>query len=147
FLKVDWNHAAAEGDPVQGRRLFEAIGCAKCHATTAASAGTGGPSLAEAGRRFTVSHLVESILMPSKQISPVFKATQVVQDDGRQFVGLVVGETADQLELLQSDTKRVKVPKAQIEQRELIEQSPMPPGVVKTPAELRDLLAFLLRGT
>jgi len=147
FLQVDWNRAAAEGDPQQGRRLFEAIGCAKCHATSASTAGTGGPSLAEAGRRFTVSHLVESILMPGKQISPVFRATQVVLDDGRQFLGLVVGETADKLELLLSDTKRVQLSKRQIEQRELVNQSPMPQGVVKTPEELRDLIAFLMRAT
>ncbi|HEY5315288.1 MAG TPA: hypothetical protein VIK18_22340, partial [Pirellulales bacterium] len=147
FLHVDWNRAAAEGNPQQGRRLFEAIGCAKCHATTATTAGSGGPSLAEAGRRFTVSHLVESILMPSKQISPVFRATQVVLDDGRQFTGLVVGETSEKLELLMSDTKRVQLAKRDIEHRELVNQSPMPHGVVKTPDELRDLLAFLMRAT
>jgi putative heme-binding domain-containing protein len=147
FLQVDWQRAVADGDPKQGRRLFEAIGCAKCHATSATTAGTGGPSLAEAGRRFTVSHLVESILTPGKQISPVFRATQVVLDDGRQFQGLVVGETADKLELLLSDTKRVQLLKRQIERRELVNQSPMPQGVVKTPEELRDILAFLMRGT
>jgi putative heme-binding domain-containing protein len=147
FLHVDWNKAAAEGNPQQGRRLFEAIGCAKCHATTATTAGTGGPSLAEAGRRFTVSHLVESILMPGKQISPIFRATQIVLEDGRQFSGLVVGETSDKLELLLSDTKRVQLAKRDIEHRELVNQSPMPQGVVKTPEELRDLLAFLMRGT
>lgn len=144
FAHVDWNQAAAAGDASRGRKLFEAIGCAKCHAVNASSAGTGGPSLADARRRFTVAHLVESILLPSKQISPIFRATQVLTSDGRQLSGLVVGETAEKVELLQSDTKRVDIRKSDIELRKLLDTSPMPQGVVKTPTELGDLLAFLL---
>jgi putative heme-binding domain-containing protein len=146
FFKVDWSQAAREGDPRQGRKLFESLACVKCHAVTADAALAGGPSLADAGRRFTVPYLVESVLLPSKQVSPVFRSTAIVTKDGQQFHGLVVGETADKLELLLPDTKRREVAKSDIDQRELQNLSPMPQGVVKTPAELRDLLAYLLRG-
>ena len=104
----------------------------------------GGPSLAEAGRRFTVPHLVESILAPGRQVSPVFKATTIETTDGRTLTGLVTAETGEQLELLQPDAVRVVVRKNAIESRKLVELSPMPQGIVKTPAELRDLLAYLL---
>jgi putative heme-binding domain-containing protein len=146
FLKVDWTKASAEGNVEQGRKLFEGIGCAKCHALRADAPASGGPSLADAPRRFTTAHLVESILLPSKQISPLFRATQVLTSDGRQLSGLVVGETADKIELLQADAKRVEVKKADVEQRQLLELSPMPQGLVKQPTELRDLLAYLLKG-
>jgi hypothetical protein len=37
----------------------------------------GGPSLAEARKRFTVPYVVASVLLPSKQVAPVFHATCV----------------------------------------------------------------------
>jgi putative heme-binding domain-containing protein len=144
FLTVDWSKAAQEGNAEQGRKLYEAAGCVKCHAISADADQTGGPSLAEAARRFTVPYLVESILLPSKQVSPVFRATALTTKDGRQLNGLVVGETAEKLELLQGDTKRITLAKSEIEERQLLDLSPMPQGVLKKPEELRDLLAFLL---
>lgn len=144
FLKIDWTKAVSEGNVEQGKKLFEALGCAKCHAVSADAALAGGPSLAEAARRFTIPYLVESILLPNKQISPVFRATQVQTADGKTFAGLLVAETADKLELLLPDTKRATILKSDIEQRQLQNLSPMPQGVVKKPDELRDLLAFLL---
>src|SRR5262249_26033220 len=73
FLEVDWSEAVKKGDAARGKKLFaaESLGCAKCHAATASQAGGGGPSLADAGKRFTVPYLVESVLAPSKVISPV----------------------------------------------------------------------------
>ena len=144
FAKLDWLREAKLGDPDNGRKLFTAVGCAKCHAVAADALVIGGPSLAEAGRRFTVPHLVESILAPGRQVSPVFKATTIETTDGRTLTGLVTAETGEQLELLQPDAVRVVVRKNAIESRKLVELSPMPQGIVKTPAELRDLLAYLL---
>ncbi|MBI3462098.1 MAG: c-type cytochrome [Planctomycetes bacterium] len=146
FLEIDWSEAAAQGNAENGRKLFQTIGCAKCHAVETNAAALGGPSLAGAAQRFTVPYLVESILLPSKQISPVFKATVIQTTDGVQATGLVVGETAERIELVLLDTKKVEIAKDKIEARELRELSPMPQGVVKQPDELRDILAYLLAG-
>jgi putative heme-binding domain-containing protein len=147
FLDVDWSRATAQGNAENGRKLFETIGCAKCHAVDANAATLGGPSLGGAAQRFTVPYLVESILLPSKQISPVFKATVIQTSDGLQMTGLVVGETAEKIDLILPDAKKVEIPKAQVELRELKELSPMPQGVVKQPDELRDILAYLIGGS
>lgn len=146
FLAVDWSKAAADGDVARGKKLFSAdgIGCAKCHAVDMNSAVQGGPSLAGAKARFTVPYLVESMLIPNKMISPVFKATLVVTKEGKTHVGLVVGETGEKLEMLLNDATRVTVAKSDIEERKLQETSPMPAGLLKKPDELRDLLAYLL---
>ncbi|HVX10323.1 MAG TPA: hypothetical protein VHC22_04040 [Pirellulales bacterium] len=146
FLKVDWAAAVAEADAGQGRRLFEKLACVKCHATSNDAATTGGPSLADAGKRFTLPYLVESVLLPSKQISPVFRRTSIETEDGKTFAGLVVSETADEIELLEQDGTRRSLSKGNIAQRELQDISPMPAGIVKTPGELSNLLAYLLRG-
>lgn len=146
FLDTNWSEAAKGGDVARGKKLFaaEGLGCAKCHAIRTDQPVTGGPSLTEAAKRFTVPHLVESILAPSRMVSPVFRATLVVTKEGKQHTGLAIGETGDKLELLLPDAKRLTIAKSDIEESKLQDISPMPAGLVKQPDELRDLLAFLL---
>lgn len=146
FLQVDWSKAVADADPDRGRRLFEKLACVKCHAVSADAAATGGPSLADAVKRFTLPYLVESVLLPSKQISPVFRRTSIETEAGQIVTGLVVSETADHVELLEHDGTRRSLAKSEIAKRELQHVSPMPGGIVKTPAELGDLLVYLLSG-
>lgn len=135
-------HFSAE----RGRRLFgaDALGCVKCHAIVANQKGGGAPSLAGTAARFTVSHLVESILLPNKQVAPVFGTTSLVTTDGKTLSGLVVEENDEQVVLLLPTAARQAVARTDIEARRLQPVSPMPSGLVKTADELRDLLAYLL---
>jgi putative heme-binding domain-containing protein len=146
FLAVDWQTAATAGDAERGRRLFAVggLGCAKCHAILPGQKGGGAPSLAGAAERFTLAHVVESILVPGKQVAPVFGTTTVATQDGKTFAGLAVEEDERQLVLLLPTAERQAVPKSNIEDRKLQATSPMPSGLVKTPAELGDLLAYLM---
>lgn len=146
FLEIDWEQEVRAGDSERGRRLYsgEALGCAKCHAATPLQGGNAGPSLADAGRRFTVPYLVESVLAPNVRISPVFRSTTLVTSDGKVVTGLLVNETAEQIELLLPDTKKTTIAKSAVEERKLTDISAMPQGLVKTPEELRDVLAYLL---
>ena len=73
-----------------------------------------------------------------------FRGTQVVLADGREIVGLMVREASGEVEMLLPDTSRRVVKTANIEARRPLPTSPMPGGLVKTPDELRDLLAYLL---
>jgi putative heme-binding domain-containing protein len=147
FLAIDWSKPAG-GDPERGRRLFSAdgIGCARCHAVAPGEAGGGAPSLADAGRRFTAAYVVESVLTPSRQVAPVFRGTTLALTDGRILNGLIVNETTEAVEVLLPDATRASVAVADIEARRPMDLSPMPAGLVKTPEELRDLLAYLLGG-
>jgi putative heme-binding domain-containing protein len=146
FFTIDWSEAVKSGDVARGKKLFaaESLGCAKCHAATASQPGGGGPSLADAGKRFAVAYLVESVLAPNKVISPVFKSSTIETKEGKVLTGLIVSETGDKLELLLPDTKRVSLNKADIEARKHADISAMPAGIVKTPEELRDVIAYLL---
>ncbi|MBA4016533.1 MAG: hypothetical protein C0483_05040 [Pirellula sp.] len=144
FLALDWTQEAAHGDAAAGRRLFGTLGCAKCHAIVPDQKSAGAPSLFEARRRFNVPHLVESMLLPSRQVAEPFRAQQITTDDGLTLTGLVVSESADNVELVLQDASRRTVPKRQIEERTVTTLSPMPQGLVKTPDELRNLLAYLL---
>jgi putative heme-binding domain-containing protein len=147
LLDVDWKLVARDGDAERGRKLFGAdgIGCAKCHSASGGEAVQGGPSLAGTRKRFTVPYLVESILLPDRQVSQLFKATTIVTADGRVHEGLVIGETSDKLELLSRQAERIEIDKSSVEQRKLQDLSPMPSGLVRKPHELQDILAFLLQ--
>lgn len=144
FSAVDWAKSSRAGNAAAGRKLFASLGCAKCHAVAPDQKSAGAPSLFEAKRRFTIPHLVESVLLPSRQVAELFRAQTFVTDDGRTLTGLVTTETADAVELLMPDASRPTLAKKIIEERSPTQLSPMPQGLVKTPDELRDLLAYLL---
>jgi putative heme-binding domain-containing protein len=143
LLEIEWS-GPIEGDAARGRQLFSSIGCAKCHGITLEQPGGGAPNLADARRRFTAAYLVESVLLPSKQIAEPFRSTVLSLENGTVVTGLVVNETADAVELLLPDATRRRIATDEIEERGVGRQSPMPSGLLKTPQELRDLLAYLL---
>jgi putative heme-binding domain-containing protein len=143
FLDVDWELVVRGGSSARGKELFEALSCNKCHGLQT-ELGAGAPSLADARKRFTLPYLVESVLDPGKQVSPVFRGTAVVTKGGQVVNGLVTADTVDALEILTVTAERQRIAKNDIAERHDLEGSPMPQGIVKTPAELGDLLAYLL---
>ncbi len=144
FEGVDWSRAAQHGDTAEGRRLFGTLGCVKCHAITAQQEIVGAPSLADARRRFTVPHLVESILVPGRQVAEPFRSQTLLLVDGRVITGLAVGESSDAVQLVLPDATRTSVPTSSIDERTTASTSVMPTGLVKTPQELEHLLSYLL---
>lgn len=144
ILRVDWAKEARSGNAEHGRKLFGTLGCAKCHAVTPDQAGGGAPSLTDAGRRFTPAYLVESILVPDRQVADVFRATIIETQDGEQLTGLLTRETPDALELLLPNATRREIARKDVEARRTSATSPMPAGLVKTADEVRDLLTYLL---
>ena len=145
FAQINWEKEWRSGNLQHGRQLFDSLGCSKCHAITNDSPGGGGPSLAEAGKRFTIPHVVESILLPSKVVSPLFRFTVIRLKNGDILGGLVVSETVEKLDLRLQDTTLKTIDKSDINARKQEERSPMPQGLVRTPDELRDLLAFVMQ--
>ena len=147
LLGVDWEEKIKTADPERGKRLFsgEALGCAKCHSASADDNVTGGPSLAEAGKRFTLAYLVESVLLPNQQVSPAFKSTLILDLDGNVTNGLVIEETKDTVTVMKSDTTRVKIAKSDIDEKKESKISAMPSGLVKNADELADVVSWLLQ--
>ncbi len=144
FRNVDWKSEVARGDSKKGQELFAARGCVVCHEIKSGDKGGGGPSLVGAGGRFNAAYLVESVMTPNKTVAPMFRWTLVRLKDEQEVAGLVTGETGDSIELLLPAGVRRVLRKNEIASRELQDRSPMPEGLIQTPAELRDLLAFLL---
>jgi putative heme-binding domain-containing protein len=144
FRNFDWQKEAERGDTKKGQELFTTRGCAVCHEIKSGDKGGGGPSLAGAASRFSVAYLVEAVMTPNKMVAPMFRWTLVHFKDDEEVAGLVTGETSDEIDLLLPAGVHRAVKKSDIAKREIQDRSPMPEGMIQTPAELRDLLAFLL---
>ncbi|MEI7953721.1 MAG: c-type cytochrome [Verrucomicrobiota bacterium] len=144
FKNVNWQARLGGANSKNGAALFTTRGCAVCHSAKAGDSGGGGPALQGAGSRFTLQYLVESVMVPNKVVAPMFRWTLVIRKDASTIAGLVTGETADAIELLLPAGVRITLQKDIIAKRELQDRSPMPEGLIQTPEELLDLLAYLM---
>ncbi|QDU38697.1 Cytochrome c [Maioricimonas rarisocia] len=135
------------GDQEAGRLVFfhpGGPGCAKCH-TVNGRGGKVGPDLSNIGRSFTRRKLIESILDPSREVSPQFTNWSVLTDEGRVETGMIVHENLGQTTLGRSDGTLVTIETASIEERTPQRKSVMPEKLAErmTIDEFRDLLAWL----
>jgi putative heme-binding domain-containing protein len=135
------------GNAARGRALFfdvKRAGCARCHRVRG-QGGDIGPDLSDVGGKYERSLLIESVLEPARQIVEGYRPTIVATVEGRVFSGIVKGETAQELALVDVDGNWRVFRKSQIEQRQVANTSVMPEGMTTglSPAEFADMIAYL----
>jgi putative heme-binding domain-containing protein len=137
--------ALAQADRSRGRAVFEKV-CASCHKLHGRG-GEVGPDLTGGGRE-NVDYLLENLVDPSASVSADFRMSVVAMRDGRVLNGLVRGSTARTL-TLQTQTESLVLDRGEIEEVRPSPNSLMPEGLLDplTPAEVRDLLAYLMHRT
>lgn len=146
-IVADWMaKLPAQGDAVRGRALFEES-CSRCHV----AGGLGhrvGPDLTGVAHR-SVEDLLSNILDPNMAINPGFVAVEIETRDGESQQGLVGGESAEAVTLLQAGGTQVVIPRKEVLRMTTSGQSLMPEGLEsgRTPEQLRDLIAFLQEGS
>jgi len=132
------------GDTAAGERFFFGNGnCASCH-TAAGRGGSTGPDLSNIARQLTMAELEQSLTDPSARIAPGYGVVAVTLNNGQTVRGFarsrgnhdVALQTLDgAMRLLtDSDYKQIKT-----------ETASLMPALRATPAEQRDLLAWLSR--
>ena len=134
---------AAKGAAANGQTLFSRL-CVQCH-TLGAEGGKVGPDLTTVGTQFSRREIAESILYPSKAVREGYQSLHVETKDNELISGLLKGETADELTLVDAAGQLQRIPKNQITSRQLSELSLMPEGLhaALTLSEFSDLLAYL----
>ncbi|MBC8114562.1 MAG: c-type cytochrome [Candidatus Saccharimonas sp.] len=131
-----------------GRRTFfhtNSAGCFKCH-TVGGRGGQVGPDLTVIARTMDRQKLAESILEPSKEISPQFTTWAVETTSGKVLTGMLLGEEVNgDLRLGNNLGEVFFVPFKDIETRQPMKASIMPDKLHEqlTPTEFRDLIAYL----
>jgi putative membrane-bound dehydrogenase-like protein len=146
---MDLNQAAAKtnglpGNADKGKSLFTSQSCIACH-TFSDGQTPKGPHLADIGKRYSKTELLESILKPNAKIAQGFESWQFLSEDGKVYTGFVVLESAESITIRQSTGIAVEIPRSEIEERKKQESSLMPKGLVDnlTPEQLADLIAYL----
>ena len=145
FLAVDWSQAARSGDAAAAQAVRRR--CSRLREMPCDRPGAGVRRRAEPGRGGQAFYAgppgrIGAFAEQADRagVSPRKLETAA----GQVETGLVIGETSDRLELLLSSGTRKAFAKSDIVERHPSEISAMPAGLVKTPDELRDLLAYML---
>jgi putative membrane-bound dehydrogenase-like protein len=126
----------------RGAALFDTQ-CAQCHAYRGHGHAVG-PNLAEfAGK--SAADFVQAILDPNSAINPNFLAYNVETKDGRSLSGIVRGETASGLTLVQGGGVQETILRSDIQEIRASNLSLMPEGLEQalTPQDLADLIAWI----
>lgn len=134
-------------DPAKGETAFTSGkgACVVCH-RVGETGGQIGPDLSTIGRIRGGSDLYESVLYPSESIARDFDTYEVTTRTGTPRVGLIDGQTARGLELVNPGGQREEIAHEDITSLRRIPTSLMPMGLEQTltPDELRDMIAWLL---
>ena len=102
-----------------------------------------GPAFDDMGSRLSPAELLEAILHPARTISPGYGLIAITQQDDTVIAGVLIGDTADTLEIETPDRGLVIVKVSEIADRSgLTSTMPAFNGVL-TPAEAADLVAYL----
>jgi quinoprotein glucose dehydrogenase len=141
-----YREAMHGGDAENGRRLFlykSEVYCLRCHKVEG-QGGEVGPDLTGIGSRQQREYLLESIVLPNKQIAKGFETVVLMLKNGKSVVGVLKTEDAKEVRLMTAEGNLVVVPKSQIDERQT-GKSAMPDDVAKqlSKSDLRDLVEFL----
>lgn len=138
----------AGGDVAAGQALFVGkAACATCHQLGGQGAKVGPPLDNQRHRDY--ASLWRDIVDPNATLNPDAIAYRAVLADGTSAVGVRLAETPAELTLAEPGGATRLIRKADIEALAPLANSLMPVGIEQllTPAEIRDLMAYLLSGT
>jgi putative heme-binding domain-containing protein len=132
------------GNSERGRAVFSTLTCAGCHSVD----GRGdkvGPDLAAIGGKFEKADLIDAIIQPSSSIAVGYDHTLIARKDGGTVAGVIKQVTSGWIELMGADAKAIRVQTADIDRRDTIPLSLMPPNLhlAATPEDFADLIAYL----
>ena len=136
-----------KGEVAVGEAIFARATCVACH-TVSQDEPQKGPYLGNIFETYKRPELAEAILNPNKTIAQGFATNLIVLKDGKtQMMGFVTDEQADQVTVRDIASKEHNFKKADIEKREELPMSMMPPGLMMNSSvhEFASLLDYLER--
>ena len=140
------NSTAAEaevpGNSIAGGQFFFGKGkCSECHMIRGRGKAVG-PDLSNLARELTVGEIREAITNPAARITPGYELVTIELKDGKSMRGFARGRTNFDVQLQGLDGRFHSFLQPDIKTIQTEKQSLMK-AVTGTPAELRDLTAFL----
>jgi quinoprotein glucose dehydrogenase len=141
-----YREALAGGDAEAGRRVFlhkAEVSCLRCHKIKGAG-GDVGPDLAGIGGKQSREYLLESIVLPNRQIAKGYETVVLTLASGQVKTGILKSEDGKEVRLMTPEGTLIVVPRDEIDQRSR-GPSAMPDDLIRhlSRSELRDLVEFL----
>jgi putative heme-binding domain-containing protein len=134
-----------------GKSMFAATTCIRCHALGGEGGGNVGPDLTNLGTRFSKKDMLESIIDPNKTVSDQYAATQIMLRNGTSVIGRVTNEDKVAYYVSQNPYAPEQIEKILKKNVRSVKYSPvssMLPGLINSlnAEELKDLMAYLMSG-
>jgi putative heme-binding domain-containing protein len=134
----------------RGRQMVGAVGCFACH-RFGNEGGAVGPDLTGVAGRFSPRDLLESIIVPSMEVSDQYQQVVLVLKKGTPVTGRIVNLSGDNYSVMEDmyePGELTKVDARQVKEVRPSKLSPMPEGLLNMlhDDEVLDLLAYLLSG-
>jgi cytochrome c oxidase cbb3-type subunit III len=129
------------GDPAEGRRIYDKLGCANCHKIGTDGSALG-PNLTRIGSARSYGYLRSSLLNPSADVPEEYQAVTVVTQEGRSITGIRMNEDSFTVQLRLPDQSFLSFDKQTLKEEVPQVKSLMQPYALQE-HELVDLLAYL----
>ncbi|MDH3742436.1 MAG: c-type cytochrome [Hyphomicrobiales bacterium] len=144
YSKIEAAQAAGGGDPTAGAEVFD-DNCSECHSLEA-EPGEVGPGLAGiAGKG--LPFISDAILLPAKAITKSYETYVVIDNEGRQTIGLKSRDESGEVDITKATGEVVTIAKADIKEIKVDEtKSVMPDDLSEamTVKDYQDILSFLM---
>jgi putative heme-binding domain-containing protein len=134
-----------------GKSMYAATTCIRCHALGSEGGGNVGPDLTNLGTRFSKKDMLESIINPNKTVSDQYAATQIMLRNGTSVIGRLTNQDKMAYYISQNpyapdDVE--KILKKNVLSMKYSPVSSMLPGLINSlnGEELKDLMAYLMSG-
>jgi putative membrane-bound dehydrogenase-like protein len=132
-----------------GKKLFTSVACFACHQVKGIG-GLVGPDLSKMDSKRTRDHILLSMIEPSKEIDKKYQAWIVVDNNGKQYTGLLLKEDKTTLTLMPNPVgidkcEPIVIKKTEIDIRQASPISLMPAKLLNTMTieEIMDLMAYI----
>ncbi len=134
------------GHSADGKKIFfdrPDAQCVRCHRIKGIG-GDVGPDLTHIGTEKPREYILESIILPNKQIAPGFESVTVSLKNDETYAGVLKSETPDQLVINTPQNGLMTIKKSDIQARAK-SLSPMPEGMgqILSKQDIRNLVEYL----
>jgi putative heme-binding domain-containing protein len=134
-----------------GKSMYAATTCIRCHAIGSEGGGNVGPDLTNLGTRFSKKDMLEAIINPNKTVSDQYAATQFMLRNGTSVIGRLTNQDKMAYYVSQNPYAPDQVEKILKKNVISLKYSPvssMLPGLINSlnAEELKDLMAYLMTG-
>ncbi|MEC3880473.1 PVC-type heme-binding CxxCH protein [Parapedobacter sp. 10938] len=134
------------GNPVRGELVFRRpeLTCLSCHAIGGAG-GLTGPDLSSLGTSSPAETIIKSIIFPTESIKEGYEMQRVTRKDGTEVIGYLIADKPGEITIRDFAGNEVAIPKDNVQVREKVPGSLMPPGLAASldEQEFVDLVSYL----